>query len=503
MDLVKVTGSAPIIVLLIAAILAVLTFYIASRYQVAGADEAIVVAGQRGSRIKDTTGNVVTTQDDGIKVVVGGGVIVRPLLDKSGVIKLAARQVTLDLHEGAVTKQGIKVSVDAVATFKVGRDAASIRAAAERFLHKEDEMAPIVQNVLEGSLRSIVGRLTIEQLLTDRHALQEQVQEQARADLATTGIVIDALTVKSIRDLPVAGTESYIDLMGRIERARVQQEAEVAQAQAAQVISRAQAEASKVRIQTDQEVKVRDAEALIEIERANARANQAGPLAEAEAQQEVVRRQTELADLEAQRTERALLSTVVRPAQAERDATVARAEGERDARIRAAEAEARQVTLRAEAEATATKTRADAGAHQVRAAAEAEAHKVTVEGTAEASRVEAVGKAEGAAILAKGTSEAEAMQKRAAAFKEYNEAAVTQLVIDALPRIVEAAAKPIGSIDNLTVVSTDGASEIVKTGTRTITEADAILKGLTGTGVAALLGAALGRRGGTDEGGEA
>ncbi len=148
--------------------------YMGSRYKVAGANEALIVSGRRERGTEGAAG--------GLKVVRGQGVIVLPLINKVGRLHLSARQINVQLSD-AVTKQGIKVAVQGVATVKIGSDEESIRAAAERFLEREDQIDSIVKNVLEGSLRSIVGTLTVEELNYDRAKFQQEVQSAARSDL--------------------------------------------------------------------------------------------------------------------------------------------------------------------------------------------------------------------------------------------------------------------------------------------------------------------------------
>jgi flotillin len=194
---------------------------------------------------------------------------------------------------------------------------------------------------------------------------------------------------------------------------------------------------------------LREAETKMQVAAAQARADQAGPLAQAEAQQEVVRKQTELAQLEADRKEKELLSSTVKPAAAEAQAVIARAEGAKRARI---------------------------------AAAEADAETTRLEGGAEAQ-----------IVLTKGEAEAKALAMRADAYKQFNEAAIIQTVLAALPEIVRAAAEPMGHINSLTVMSADGASDIVKNATRAMIESTTAIKGLTGLDVPNLVGGALGR----------
>ncbi|HEX2844497.1 MAG TPA: flotillin domain-containing protein, partial [Candidatus Limnocylindria bacterium] len=208
-----------------------------------------------------------------------------------------------------------------------------------------------------------------------------------------------------------------------------------------------------------------------------------GPLAQAEAQQEVTRRQTELADLEAGRKEKELLTSTVRPAEADAEAVVKRADGDRLAKIAAAQAEAERQRLAGEAEARVAILKGEAQARVVSLNADAEAHRTQVEGNAEAE-----------ITLTQGEAAAKALALRAEAYKQFNEAAVIQTVLSMLPDIVRAAAEPMSNIGSLTVLSSDGASEVVKTTTRTVAEAGAAVKSLTGLDVPALINEAVGRQ---------
>jgi len=438
-------GSSPFIVVTGVVILILILAFVASRYKVAGANEAIIVAGSRGAKVRDEHGKVVSAPGDkGVKVVVGGGTIVMPLLNRIGRLKLTARQINVQLSD-AVTSQGIKVQVQGVATFKIGRDVESLRNAAERFLDaKPEQVDSIVKNVLEGSLRSIVGTLTIEELIRDRQKLLQQVQDAAKGDLATSGLQIDAFTIQSFSD-----ESNYIELLGQQSVSTVTRDARMVKATTDQEAAVREAESMQIKINAGRDVSLREAETKTQVAAAQARADQAGPLAMAEAQQEVVRKQTELAQLEADRKEKELLSSIVKPAAAEAQAVIAQAEGAKRARI---------------------------------ASAEADAETTRLEGGAEAQ-----------IVLTKGEAEAKALAMRADAYKQFNEAAIIQTVLAALPEIVRAAAEPMGHIDSLTVMSADGASDIVKNATRAMIESTTAIKGLTGLDVPSLIGGAMGR----------
>jgi len=437
--------STPFLVVTGVVILLLLIAFVASRYHVAGANEALIVAGSRGAKVRDERGQVVASPGDkGVKVVVGGGTFVRPLLDRVGKLKLTARQISVQLTD-AVTSQGIKVQVQGVATFKIGRDVESLRNAAERFLDaKPEQVDSIVKNVLEGSLRSIVGTLTIEELIRDRQKLLQQVQDAAKGDLATSGLQIDAFTIQSFSD-----ESNYIELLGQQSVSTVSRDARMAKASTDQEAAVREAQAQQIKINAARDVSLREAETRTQVAAAQARADQAGPLAQAEATQEVVRKQTELAQLEADRKEKELLSTTVKPAAADAQAVIARAEGAKRARI---------------------------------ASAEADAETTRLEGGAEAQ-----------IVLTKGEAEAKALAMRADAYKQFNEAAIIQTVLAALPDIVRAAAEPMSHIDSLTVMSADGASDIVRNATRAMIESTTAIKGLTGLDVPNLVGGALGR----------
>ena len=470
-------------------IVALIASYVASRYRVANANEALIVAGSRGAKVRDERGEVAAAagraDDKGIKVVVGGGTFVLPLIHRVGRLKLTARQIGVALND-AVTSQGIKVAVQGVATYKIGRDVESIRNAAERFLDVRDEqLDSIVRNVLEGSLRSIVGTLTIEELIMDRQKLLQQVQDSAKGDLATSGLLIDAFTIQSISD-----ESGYIELLGQQKLSVVERDARMAKAGADQQAAVREAEAEQVKINAQRDVLLRRAETEMQTSAAQARAGQAGPLAQAEAEQEVVRRQTELALLAAARTEKELLASTVRPAEAEAEAVVRRAEGDKQARIAVAQADAERTKLAGQAEAAVTVTKG-----------EAQARVVTVNAQAEAERTRLEGNAEAGITFTKGEAEAKALAMRAEAYKQFNEAAVLQTVLSYLPQIVRAAAEPMSRIGSMTVLSSDGASDVVRTATRTVAEAGATMKGLTGLDLPALIAQAMGREEGAGDGG--
>ena len=433
----------------------------------AGANEALIRSGRRSHG------------PDGQEEPQGGprrGRHRLPLFHKVSKLKLTARQINVQLAD-AVSRQGIKVAVQGVATFKIGADDEAIRNAAERFLEVgDDEVDSIVKNVLEGLAPVDRRDADVEELNLDRQKFQQAVQDAARGDLATSGLQIDSFTIQAIRD-----ESGYMDLIGQQETARRERDARMAKAAADQEAAVKEAEAEQIKINAARDVSLRRAETETQTSAAQARAAQAGPLAEAEATQEVTRKQTELAELEAARKQMELLTSTIRPAEADAEAQIRRAEGEKGARIAQAQAEAERVKLAGSAEAAVTVTKGEAQARVVSVNATAEAQRTTLEGNAEAG-----------ITFTKGEAEAKALALRAEAYRQFNEAAIIQTVLSMLPEIVRAAAEPLGNIETLTVLSNDGASDVVKTVTRTVAEANATVTGLTGIDIPALISSAVG-----------
>ncbi len=463
------------LVLATLAVLVLVALFAAQRYRVAGANEALVISGARGSKVRDEKGDLVSIHDQGVKVVVGAGTFTWPLVNKVGRLQLTARQVEIGLaHENAaVTKQGVGVLITGQAMFKIAREPERLRAAAERFIGEPDsQIETMVKKVLEGSLRSIAGTLTIEELITDRDRFQQAVSEAARGDLEASGIHIDALTITSIRD-----TKGYIEQLGEKNLASVQRDARIAKASASQEAAVKENEAQRIIIQAERDREIARAEAHKVTAKAQAEADQSGPLAQATATKDVIKEQTELAELDAVRREKELLGTTVKPAEAERRAAIVKAEGLRQATILAAEAHAQQVQLTGEAEGAASVAR----------------------GRAAAQVTEISGAAEGAAILSRGQAEARSKELLAEAYRKFDEAAILLQTLPLVPPIVREAAAPLGNIDNLTVIDSAGASKLTETVVRTAAEGTAIAKSLLGVDLAELMGRLAARRDGEEK----
>ena len=194
-------------------LLVVVAVLIASRYKVAGPNEAFIVTGRKGKEIRNAETGVVSTDLSGQKVVMGGGIFVVPFVQRLHVLDLSSRRIMVQIR-GAVSGQGVKLNLDGVALVKVGGNEDSIRAAAQRFLTQQREIETFTQETLAGSLRSIVGSLTVEQIIRDRAAFAQRVADESETSLTGQGLVLDTFQIQDITD---DGT--YLSDLGRPEAA--------------------------------------------------------------------------------------------------------------------------------------------------------------------------------------------------------------------------------------------------------------------------------------------
>ncbi|WP_406382518.1 flotillin family protein [Streptomyces sp. NBC_01618] len=445
-----VTAVVGVVVLLVLLALVVIT-----RYKVAGPSEAFIITGRRGKKSTDPVTGRTSIDNSGQKVVVGGGVFVVPFVQQKFTLDLSSRHIPVAVR-GAVTLRGVKSHLEGVAIVKVGGNEEAIRAAAQRFLQQQDGIVGFTQEVLSGALRAIVGRMSVEDIIRDRAAFAGQVAEEAEASLSGQGLILDAF---QIQDITTEG--SYLEDLGRPEAARAKQEADIAEAIAKRASEQARLKAAEEIAIAERTFYLKQAEIKAETEAAAAKANAAGPLAEAARQQEVLEEQEKVAQRQAALTDRELDTKVRKPADAARYQAEQEAEARRIAQVKEAEADAERSRLTGQGE------------------------KLHRSALADAVRIE--GEAEAAAIAAKGAAEAEAMQKKADAFAQYGDAAVLQMLVEVLPQVVAKAAEPLSAIDKMTVISTDGASQVARTVTDNVAQGMELLSSTTGVDLAALL----------------
>lgn len=464
------------IVAIVVAFLGLLSF-IAGRIRRVPPNEALIIVGRGAGRAPSEIGT-------GQRVVIGGRTFVWPVLQQGFSISLEQRQIGITVE--GVDKHRIKIAIKASINFKVSGTEEGVRRAAQRFLSQQDLLTEIIKESLEGSLRSIVGDMTIEQIISDRKSLSDRVVAETKTDLAEQGLQVDLL---NISDISTPGSD-YLANLGRAEAARARQVAEVSEAEAARASEFARIEAAEQIAERQKALSLKQAGIKAETDRANAEAEAAGLLAKAEQDKLVAVQERDALSEQALVTQERLDIEIRKPAEAEAYAEVQRANAQRDAANAATEADAYKRTKIAEANKVAAVQDAEAAATGVRFAGEAERDRQV----ALAAGVRAEGEARAAAIQAEGVADAAATDAKAEALKKYGEAALAQEIISRLPEIIRAAAEPIASIDTLTVVSTDGASAMTKTVGQVLGEGTEVVKSLTGLDVSSILAGLAGGR---------
>ncbi|MGH3388590.1 MAG: flotillin family protein [Actinomadura sp.] len=389
-------------------------------WRVAEPNEALIISGL-GAKAH----NRDTADSLGFKIVTGKGVSVIPGFQTSRRLSLDTRVSTLDVN--CVTKQGIRVHVQGVVIYKIGDDFASIANAARRFLDQQKMMDDKTHQLFAGHLRSIVGNLTVEDLLRNREELTNQVRTSSADEMSKLGLIVDSLQIQEIED-----ESGYIESLGRPDAARVNSAARIAEAQRNQEATRAEQAAEQENAGQIRDTEIKKAEYQGQVD-------QAAVLA----RQQVIQHETRAAELEAEKTEKALETQVRKPADARAYEQVTLAQAEREERVAHAQAAATETQLKAEREAEATKV---------------------------------IGEAQADAIRKKGLAEAEAIKARADALAHNQEAVIAQQLAENWPQIVEAGAKVFGNVDNMVVLNgADGVEDML---------AKALTLGGTGLGVA-------------------
>ncbi|MDT4902573.1 MAG: flotillin [Pseudonocardiales bacterium] len=298
-------------------------------YHVPAPDEAMLVSGGK------------SRGDAPFRVVTGHGAFVAPFVRKYAFLTLSMFEA--EVNEPCVTKQGIALSVTAVIAAKIGNDQESIVNAAQRFLSDQNQMATLTGRIFAGHLRSIIGSMTVEEIITERQKLATEVLDGSKEEMAKIGLIVDALQIQSIDD----GGLGYIKAMAAPHNAAIQQKAQIAQAAADQAAAEAQQQSLRKQAEYERDTAVTRAGYQAETQAAEQKASQAGPLAQAQAQQEVIDEQTRLAQRQAELRQQQLVSEVVRPAEAEAERVriLARADAERTQIQAAAAASSNRVAL--------------------------------------------------------------------------------------------------------------------------------------------------------------
>jgi flotillin len=458
-------------------------FY-ASRYKKVGPNQVLVISGRRREMVNPVTGQ---RERVGFRVVKGGGTFIIPVLERVDILSMEILTIEVEVRS-VYTVEGVPVHVDGVAQIKIRGEDISIWTAAEQFLSKgPDGIIYVAHETLAGHLRAILGMLTVEEIYKDRDAFAQKVLEVSGGDLANMGLEIVSFVIKDIRD-----DKEYLESLGRTRTAEVKRDAVKGEAEAQRDATIAQAHAARdATIQSAEarqlgetakfqaETKIAEAQKNYRVEKAHydeasnrseVQAELARTLQEKITNQEITaqevqievvakQKQIEVQEQEVQRRARELEATVEKPAEAER--------------------------YRIETLANAKKFQTE-----TEAAGMAAATRLQGEGDADATKARGLAQAD--VIKAQGFSEAQAMEKKAEAWQKYNQAAIIQQLIEALPQVAAAVAQPLAQTDRIVVISSGGdgagASKVTADVTNIIAQVPATLEALTGVNLIDALG---------------
>ena len=457
------SGMRPEIVLLVGIcvlLLIILMGIMARMYRKAGPNEALIVYGAGGT-----------------KVVKGHGAIILPMVQSCRELSLELMSFDVAPQQDLYTKQGVAVTVEAVAQIKVRSDQVSILTASEQFLTKTPpQREGLIRLVMEGHLRGIIGQLTVEQIVKEPEMVGERMRATCAEDMSKMGLEVISFTIKEVRD-----KNEYIANMGKPDVARIKRDAEMAQADA------------------ERDTAIKRATALREAAVAKAQADQERVIAETASQSRQAQAQRDLDISKAQFAEQSRkqqaqadkayeIQTNVMQQQVTAEAVKVQ-QVEKEAQIKVQEAE----ISRHEKELIATILKeAEINKQRIETLAAAEKSRLTAEAEGRAAAIRTQGEAEASIIFQKGEAEAKAMNVKAEAYQEWNQAAVVDKLLTNMADVVRAMAEPLAKVDKITIVSTggDGAAGVNKiTGdmTKIAAQVPALFEALSGMDIKQLM----------------
>ncbi len=443
---------------MVLAILFLMTIF-AKLFRKAGPHEAIIVYGFRGTR-----------------VVKGRGTVIFPMVESGRGLSLELMSFDVAPQQDLYTRQGVAVTVEAVAQIKVKSDPESILTAAEQFLTKPpQEREGLIRLVMEGHLRGIIGQLTVEEIVKQPEMVGDRMRSTCADDMNKMGLEVISFTIKEVRD-----KNEYITNMGRPDVARIKRDADVATAEAERdtAIKRAEAsrEASIAKARADQERVL--AETLSLAKQAEAQRDLEVKKAE---YQELVKRQQAQADKSYE-----IQANIMQQQVRAEEVKIHQVEKEHEVKVQDAE------ILRRDRELTATVLKqVEFERRRIETLAGAEKQRMVMEAEGKAAAIRAEGEAEAEIIFKKGEAEAKAMNVKAEAYQEFNQAAIFDKMITNMPEVVRALAAPLANVDKITVISTggDGAGMSKITGdiTKMAAQIPALFETLSGMPMSELL----------------
>src|SRR6059036_2160192 len=448
-----IAGLAVLALLLLMSVLAIL-------YRKAGPHEALVVYGFRGKR-----------------VITGHGTIVLPMVENCHDLSLELMSFDVAPQQDLYTKQGVAVTVEAVAQIKVKSDTESIWTAAEQFLTKTDqEREGLIKLVMEGHLRGIIGQLTVEEIVKQPEMVGDRMRSTCADDMNKMGLEVISFTIKEVRD-----KNEYIINMGRPDVARIKRDADIATAEADRDTLIKRAEATRA---------AAVAKALADQERVLAEALSSAKQAEAVRDLEIKKAQyLETTKKQQAQADKAydIQTNIMQQQVVAEQVKVMQIEKEQQVKVQEAEIARREKELIA----TVLK-QAEIERQRIETLAEAEKQRLIAEADGHAASIRAQGEAEAEIIFKKGDAEARAMNVKAEAYQEYNQAAVFDKLLTSLPEVVRAMAAPLANVDKITVVSTGngdatGMNKITGDFAKMAAQVPALFESLSGMSMTELL----------------
>src|ERR1700692_4815957 len=429
-------------------------------YRKAGPHEALIVYGLGGPRI-----------------VKGHGTVIFPMVEASRQLSLELMSFDVAPMQDLYTKQGVAVTVEAVAQIKVKSDLESIQTADEKFLTKTpDQRESLIRMVMEGHLRGIIGQLTVEQIVKEPEMVGERMRATCAEDMSKMGLEVISFTIKEVRD-----KNDYIANMGKPDVARIKRDAEMATADAERdtAIKRVTAlrESAVAKAQADQE--------RVIAETASA-TRQAGAQRDLEIKKAEYAEQSRRQQAQADKAYELQTNIMLQQVTAEQ---VKVQQVEKEGQIKVQEAE----ILRHEKELIATVLKgAEIERQRIENLASAERSRLTTEAEGRAAAIRSQGEAEASIIFQKGEAEAKAMNVKAEAYQQWNQAAVVDKLLTNMADVVRAMAEPLSKVDHITIVSTGnddaaGAHKITGDMTRIAAQVPALFEALSGMDIKQLM----------------
>ncbi len=442
---------------IIIAVIVLILLIVAKQYRKVGPNEVLIISGGRKRTITEPDGTKIKI---GYRYRLGGGTFVLPFVES--VYRLPMDVITLNIKTPEVlTHSGVPILAEATAQVKVDSTDSAIRLAAEQFLGLGKEgIRDVSMNVLEGHMREVIGTMTVEQIFRGRQDFSARVAEAIRPDFTRMGLVMLSFALKDISDV-----QGYIESLSKPQIAAAKRDAAIAEAETEKEaiikssqarkegeVARLAAEALIAKAQWENEAKKSESQVMVNQKKAQSdfsyeleRYRLSQQIKKEESKMKAIEKEEaiKIEELEIARREKELESTVIKPA--------------------------------------------DARKYQIKAEAEAEEYRIQAEAKGKAEAVRLEGDAEAELVKKKGVAEAEAMLKKAQAWDKYNQAAVLEMYLTALPELAKAVSEPLSKVDKIVVVGGGdkalGTTKITAQVAEVLSQMPEVVKSLTGVDI--------------------